>query len=224
MIKALIFDFDGLILDTELPEYQAWQVVFESFGCVLPLAEWAAEIGTIGVFDTYAYLESQLGRPVDRAAVRARHRAHFAELMQGQSLLPGVERYIRDAKARGLRIGIASSSSRGWVVGYLERFGLDASFDCLRCFDDVERVKPAPDLYLAALQALGALPHEAIALEDSPNGALAAARAGIFCVAVPNPLTRQLAIVADLQLASLADMPLSNLLAHVGGARSAGPA
>src|SRR5262245_55280964 len=193
MIKALIFDFDGLILDTEGPDYQAWQETYESFGCTLPLAEWAAEIGTYGVFDPYDYLARQLGRPVDPTAIRARRRARFAELIEQQAVLPGVENYIQEARVRGMRVGIASSSPRSWVVGHLLRFGLERSFDCIKTADDVERVKPDPALYLKALDALGVQAHEALALEDSPNGALAATRAGICCVVVPNRLTQQLA-------------------------------
>jgi HAD superfamily hydrolase (TIGR01509 family) len=223
MIKALIFDFDGLILDTEGPDYQAWQETYESFGCALPLAEWAAEIGTYGAFDPYEYLARQLGRPIDRAAVRARRRTRFAELIEQQAVLPGVEIYLREARERGLRVGIASSSPRSWVVGHLARFGLDQSFDCIKTADDVERVKPDPALYLAALDSLDAQAHEALAFEDSPNGALAATRAGIYCVAVPNRLTQQLALdAANLRLASLAELPLGALLAQIDRKGAAG--
>jgi HAD superfamily hydrolase (TIGR01509 family) len=216
MIKALIFDFDGLIIDTEGPDYQAWQETYESFGCTLPLAEWAAEIGTYGAFDPYDYLARQIGGPIDLAAVRARRRARFAELIEQQAVLPGVESYIREARARGLRVGIASSSPRSWVVGHLLRFGFDRGFDSIKTADDVERVKPDPALYLAALDALGVQAHEALAFEDSPNGARAATRAGIYCVVVPNRLTQQLPFeAAYLRLASLAELPLAELLARV---------
>jgi HAD superfamily hydrolase (TIGR01509 family) len=216
MIKALIFDFDGLIIDTEGPDYQAWQETYESFGCALPLAEWAAEIGTYGAFDPYEYLARQLGQPIDRTAVRTRRHARFAELIEQQAVLPGVESYLQAARERGLRVGIASSSPRAWVVGHLARFGLDQSFDCIKTADDVERVKPDPALYLTALDTLDVRSHEALAFEDSPNGALAATRAGIYCVVIPNRLTQQLAHdAANLQLASLADLPLSALLARV---------
>jgi HAD superfamily hydrolase (TIGR01509 family) len=224
MIKALIFDFDGLILDTEGPDFQAWQETYQAFGCTLPLAKWAAEIGTYGAFDPYGELVRQLGRPVDRAAVRASRHARFAELIEQQTILPGVEPYLQDAKERGLRVGIASSSSRAWVVGHLTRFGLHERFDCISTADDVEHVKPDPALYLAALGALGTQAHEALALEDSPNGALAATRAGIYCVVVPNLLTRQLGLdMADLRLASLADLPLGELIARAEAARAARP-
>ena len=220
MIKALIFDFDGLIIDTEGPDYQAWQETYKSFGCTLPLAEWAAEIGTYGVFDPYDYLARQIGGPIDLAAVRARRRARFAELVEQQAVLPGVASHIREARARGLRVGIASSSPRSWVVGHLLRFGLDRDFDSIKTADDVERVKPDPALYLAALDALGVQAHEALAFEDSPNGARAATRAGICCVVVPNPLTQQLPFeAAYLRLTSLAELPLAELLARVDTSR-----
>jgi HAD superfamily hydrolase (TIGR01509 family) len=216
MIKALIFDFDGLIVDTEGPDYQAWQETYESFGCTLPLEVWAAEIGTYGAFDPYDYLARQFGRPIDLAAVRARRRARFAELIAQQAVLPGVEAYMYEAKQRGLRVGVASSSPRSWVVGHLLRFGLDQRFDSIKTADDVERVKPDPALYLAALDALGVQAHEALAFEDSPNGALAATRAGIYCVVVPNRLTQQLVFqAANLRLTSLGALPLAALLAQV---------
>ena len=216
MIKALIFDFDGLILDTESPDYRSWQETYRAHGCSLPLAKWAGWIGSTSAFDPYGYLEQQLGQPVDRAAVRAQRRARFAELMALQSLLPGVERTILEAKRLGLKLGVASSASGAWVLGYLGQLGIETQFDCIKCADDVEYVKPDPALYLAALRALQVKAHEAVALEDSPNGVLAAKRADIFCVAVPNWLTRQLSLdLADLQLSSLAELPLDRLLSQV---------
>ncbi|MFQ5853607.1 MAG: HAD family hydrolase [Candidatus Binatia bacterium] len=217
MIHALIFDFDGLILDTELPEFQAWQEVYRKYGGDLPLSTWAVCIGTSAdVFDPYDELEAQLGRPVDRDTIRSKFRQRHAELVAAQSVLPGVTDYIADAKRLGLKLGLASSSTRAWVTGYLSRLGLSAGFDCIRCADDVERVKPDPELYHAVLSGLDLRADQAIALEDSPNGILAAKRAGIFCVAVPNALTRQLSLdQADLQLTSLAERPLEKLLLEV---------
>jgi len=213
MIKALIFDFDGLILDTEGPEYQSWREIYQAYGCSLLLSKWAEGIGSSDAFDPYDDLAQQLGRPVDRAAIRAKRRPRFTELMANQSVLPGVERYTSEARELGLRLGLASSSSRSWVTGYLSQLKLEAHFDSIKCADDVERTKPDPALYLTALRALEVKAHEAIALEDSPNGVLAAKRAGIFCVAVPNALTRRLSLdLADLQISSLAELPLEKLL------------
>lgn len=214
MIRAIVFDFDGLILDTELPEFQSWQAVYQEHGCTLPFTVWAMGIGTIGAFDPYAYLEEQLGRTVDREIVRVQQRQHCDALIATQVVLPGVQDYLAEARRLGLYLGVASSSSRAWVSGHLTRLALQQHFLCIKCRDDVLHPKPDPALYHAALEALAVRPQEAIALEDSPNGILAAKRAGMFCVAVPNPLTSQLSLAqADLQVASLADLPLARLLA-----------
>lgn len=221
MIRAIIFDFDGLILDTEVPEFQTWQEIYQTYGCELPLEVWAMAIGTSADgFDPYAHLEGLLGRLVEREEIRLKRRQRYTELLNAQSILPGVHAYIADAKRLGLRLGVASSSSRDWVVGHLTQLGLSPYFDCVKCADDVQRVKPDPALYQAVLDTLALPAERAIALEDSPNGIAAAKRAGLFCVAVPNPLTRQLSLAhADLQLDSLADLPLERLLAALQGRR-----
>lgn len=221
MIKGLIFDFDGLILDTEMPELISWQETYREMGCYLPLQEWAAAVGAgynTSRFDPYDYLERQLGHPVDRAAIRMRHRQLYAELIASQEILPGVMDYLEDARRLGLRLGIASSSSQQWVGGHLERLGLRHHFECLKCSDDVPVTKPEPDVYLAALSALGLGPEQAIAFEDSPNGMTAARRAGITCVVVPNAVTGQLCLDgADLRLSALSDVPLKELLLRLNG-------
>jgi len=221
MIRAIIFDFDGLILDTEVPEFQTWQEIYQTYGCELPLEVWAMAIGTSAdVFDAYAHLEGLLGRSVGREEIRLKRRQRYTELLNAQSILPGVHAYIADAKRLGLCLGVASSSSRDWVVGHLTQLGLSPYFDCVKCADDVQRVKPDPALYQAVLDTLALPAERAIALEDSPNGIAAAKRAGLFCIAVPNPLTRQLSLAhADLQLDSLADLPLERLLAALQGRR-----
>jgi len=213
VIHALIFDFDGLIIDTEWPDFRSWQETFEAYGCTLSRDEWSRWIGTLGLYDPYARLEEQLGRTLDRAEVRVQRRARFDALMAGQPILPGVLSTIDAARQRGLKLGIASSSPRSWVWGQLEPLGLASAFDTLQCSDDVGATKPDPASYLAALAALGVDARQAIALEDSPNGVLAAKRAGLYCVAVPNSMTRGLVFdLADLQVDSLAELSLDELL------------
>lgn len=213
-LQGLIFDFDGLILDTELPEYQSWQEIFQEHGRTLPLPVWATRVGTSSsVFDPYVYLEEQLGSFIDRQAVQAKHRQRCRELQRDQDALPGVRQCIHRAKALGMKLGVASSSRHAWVDGNLTRLGLYSYFDCIRCRDDVEQVKPHPELYLLVLRDLGLRPDQAIVLEDSPNGILAAKRAGIFCVAIPNAVTRDLPFDSpDLVLHSMDDLPLEELL------------
>ena len=138
------------------------------------------------------------------------------ESIDAQAILPGVREYVDEARRLGLRLGVASSSSRRWVEGHLQRLGLRDRFDVIRCADDVPRVKPDPALYRAVLDATGVRPEDAMALEDSPNGVLAAKRAGLTCVAVPNALTARLDLShADLSLTSLADLPLAELLSRI---------
>ena len=118
----------------------------------------------------------------------------------------------------GLKVGLASSSTSDWVRGHLDRLGILESFDCIRCRDHVANAKPEPDLYLSVLECLGVSASEAIAIEDSPNGVLAAKRAGLRCVAIPNSITGQLDLSqADLVLDSLADVTLGGLLELLTG-------
>jgi HAD superfamily hydrolase (TIGR01509 family) len=217
MIQALIFDFDGLILDTELSSFQTWQEIYREHDCDLPFETWAACIGTSAhAFNPYTHLESLLGRALQREEILHRRRQRHVAIVEKQPLLPGVETYLREAKRIGLRIGLASSSHHEWVDNHLERLGILSYFDTIKCSNDVEHVKPDPALYLAVLDALNVCGKQAIALEDSPNGVRAAQRAGIFCVAIPNFLTSQLPLEhADMRLTSLDEMPLEQLLAKV---------
>jgi HAD superfamily hydrolase (TIGR01509 family) len=215
-VKLVVFDFDGLILDTEVPVYDAWQEIYGDHGVTLAFDKWAQCIGTADVFDPCLDLETALGRALDAAALRGRHRARTDALIAAQAVLPGVREYVDEARRLGLRLGVASSSGRRWVEGHLERLQLRERFDVIRCADDVPSVKPDPALYRAVLDAMGVRPEDAVALEDSPNGVLAAKRAGLACVAVPNPLTARLDLsAADLRLASLAELPLPELLVRL---------
>ena len=215
-VRGVIFDFDGLILDTESPEFTSWRDIFSEHGCVLSLEDWAVCIGTADVFDPCAHLEAQLGRVVDRDALRTERRRRSDALIAAQMPMPGVVERIAEAGAIGLKLAVASSSSRSWVEGHLTRLDLARHFHCIRCSDHVEQVKPDPALYRLALEGLGLGPENAIAFEDSPNGILAAKRAGLFCVAVPNDATRELALdAADLRLESLREISLEALVAEV---------
>jgi HAD superfamily hydrolase (TIGR01509 family) len=215
--RALIMDFDGLIIDTEVPRFVSWQEQYAAHGQELTLATWMPMIGMARAsFDPQAHLEMLVGHAIEREVAQARRRQRWVELVAAQSVLPGVAAYIADARRLGLRLGIASSATHPWVEGHLASRGLLGAFDCVRCAEDVAHPKPEPDLYLAVLAALGLGAEEAIALEDSPTGIAAAKRAGLFCVAVPNPLTRALALEeADVRLASLEELPLERLLQRV---------
>ena len=212
--KAIVFDFDGLIVDTEVPEYEAWLNIFRSYDVDLPLSVWTPHIGGGNEnFNIYDHLEELIGKRIDRDEMRSRRRAEFAELFKDAVLLPGVEDYIATARERGMRIGIASSSPRRWVDPKLEQIGLAGAFDTVVCSDDVGSSKPNPASYIRAIADLGVTPHEAFALEDSPTGVQGAKNAGLLCVAVPGTLTRDRSYDhADLRLDSLTDMTLDQLM------------
>ncbi|CAN5644309.1 HAD family hydrolase [soil metagenome] len=215
-LRALLFDFDGTILDTESSEFASWQAVYREHGCELGLAEWLPCIGTAeNVFDPLEALEQQLGRSLERERVEAgRREAHLVELDK-LTVLAGVAEYIREAERRGVALAVASSSSRAWVEGHLGRLGLLERFAVIRCRDDVRRTKPDPELFLAAVRGLGVRPGEAVAIEDSLNGVRAAKAAGLFTVAVPGPMTRSLDFAAaDLVVGSLLELPLSELVSR----------
>src|SRR5215510_4836294 len=216
-MRLVVFDFDGLILDTEVPVYDVWQAIYAEHGHTLDFARWAECIGTADTFDPCEHLESLLGRRVDAEALVRLHRARTDALIAAQPILPGVRECVEEARQLGVRLGVASSSSRKWVEGHLTRLGLREHFEVVRCRDDVKIVKPDPALYLAVLEATGVPGREAVAIEDSPNGVWAAKRAGMSAVAVPNALTARLDLAhADLRLRSLADLPLRELLAKLG--------
>jgi HAD superfamily hydrolase (TIGR01509 family) len=213
VIRAIVFDFDGLILDTEEPVYRSWVEVYEAHGETLPFERWVQIVGsTTTEFHPQRHLEDRLGRPLSQEVLDGRI-GRRTEMVLAQQILPGILHYIDDATALGLKLGVASSSTRDWVTGHLERLGILARFDCVRCRDDVNHAKPAPDLYVAVLDCLGVSASEALAIEDSPNGVLAAKQAGMFCVAIPNSITATLDLSrADVLLPSLADVPLRDLL------------
>ena len=204
MIDTLIFDFDGIIIDTETPDYLSWQEVYHSYGVELERSLWSEFIGRSDVFDVYQHLEELTGNRIDREAIGEQRRRCYLEIIESKSLLPGVMDYILEAKKLGLKLGVASSSSRDWVEGHLTGRDIMRHFVSVKSSDDVSNVKPDPELYLASVAQMGTQPENALAIEDSVNGITAAKRAGLYCVAVPNEMTRDMPIDhADLRLESL---------------------
>jgi HAD superfamily hydrolase (TIGR01509 family) len=218
-IDGIVFDFDGLILDTEGPVFAAWQEAFETYGCPpLTIEEWAAEIGTAGGLDLVGIIRSRATRAFDEEAMHARRRVRRDELLEQEVVRPGVPDWLDEADALGLPLAIASSSPRDWVEPHLERLGLAHRFAFISCFGDGDLVaKPAPDLYLAACAAIGVRPGSGLAIEDSPHGIAAAKAAGMWCVAVPHGITEGLDLShADVRLRSLADTTLRDVISSLG--------
>jgi HAD superfamily hydrolase (TIGR01509 family) len=223
MIRALIFDFDGLIMDTETTEVQAWQEVYAEYEQEFPVETWVRDVvgSSITNMQPARHLRALTGQELDEAALDQRTlRVRLAKQAVAPAM-PGVEARLEEARQMGLRLALASSSKHAWVDGYLRQLGLFGYFEVIKCREDVERIKPEPDLFLKALEGLGLEAGEALAFEDSPNGIRAAKRAGLRVVAVPNPTTVHGDISeADLRLGSLEEMPLAEVLGHFGEQRS----
>ncbi len=214
-MRALIFDFDGLILDTETPEFRVWTEIFSEHGVAMPPDYWIQVIGRGA--------EQQIERPpelltrltgnyVETEAATADRRSRILALIDQERVRPGVVELLDEAEEAGIPVGIASSSRHNWVEGYLAKLGLRERFPVIVCADDVARAKPFPDLYLLACERLRVEPSSAVALEDSPNGTAAAKAAGLFTVAVPNPVTAALDLSrADMRVESLSAIKLSDL-------------
>jgi len=218
-IRAVVFDFDGLVLDTEVPVYASWCAAFEAHGASPPtIEEWSATIGTADELDVHAWLVERADRPVDRAAMDEVRRARRDALLAREDVRPGVMAWLAEADDAGLALAIASSSPAEWVAEHLGRLGLGERFVFVVTAGGTVRGKPAPDTYLEACARLGVAARDALAVEDSPHGIAAAKAAGLCCVAVPNALTEMLDLsAADLRLGSLADCTLADVLHRLGG-------
>ena len=217
MIEAVVFDFDGLIRDTELYEYHSFRALLQEYDVELPLDLYCTRVGDYNEgFDPYQYLQQCLGKPLDLELLRTRRRAVYTELVPNRLTRPGVMDYLDRAKQLGLPIGLASSSPRNWILTNLEELDITAYFDCIRGNEDVACVKPDPELYQLVTTTLGVFPERAIAFEDSPTGASAALTAGMYCVIVPNELTCHLSFPdCHLRLSAMSDLTLDEVIARL---------
>jgi HAD superfamily hydrolase (TIGR01509 family) len=207
-VRALLFDFDGLVIDTEGPSYRAWAEVYDRHGHELPLETWSAAVGTIGGFDPEAHLAT-LGVALDEEALGAR-RQRDLDLCEVEELRPGVAELLDEADRRGIPAAIVTSASDWWIEHHLVGRGLlDRFAAVIAANGDRTRAKPLPTLYREALELLDVAAGEAVAFEDSPNGIAAAKAAGIYCVAVPNGVTGTLDLsAADRVVGSLLEFDL----------------
>jgi HAD superfamily hydrolase (TIGR01509 family) len=217
-LDGILFDFDGLILDTETTVFQAWSEKFREHGQQLHLEDWAEILGKSGeeLGPIEDFLKSLGDEEKQQEVYREVSQTEWA-LVEQKEPLPGAVELINKAKAAGLKLGIVSSSDREWVHSHLERLGLLDYFDHTSCFDDVDEAKPDPALYHLGLSKMDCSPDKIVVLEDSPNGVLAAKRAGLYCIAVPNQITRQLPFyenggAPDRILESLVDFPWDELM------------
>jgi HAD superfamily hydrolase (TIGR01509 family) len=215
-LAAFVFDFDGLIVDTENPGFISWQEIYQEFGTTLNIDDWRHATGYVGGFDPGIHLERILGHRLDWSQLMPRREARNWELTLQASALPGIEPLLREAKEHRLPVGVASNSENGWVEGGLRRLGLRDYVDAVVTRDMVINPKPAPDIYLKTVQTLHVEPSQAVALEDSEPGCRSAKQAGLKAVAIPNRFSeRQDLTVADLIVKSAVELNFDRLAALV---------
>ena len=213
---AVVFDFDGLLMDTERCLTASWQYEWRQHGLDLELETFWVDHGADVSEERYRRLADAVGVSYDRAASHARREAFRSGLLAGLDLSPGIANWLAQARDAGLRLAIASSSSREWVQGLLRRVGRERDFEVYACGDEVARAKPAPDVYRLALERLDLPAAAAVAVEDSAHGVAAAKAAGLRCIAIPNPhVGPSRCEHADLVLRSATDRRLAEALAMI---------
>lgn len=212
MLKALIFDFDGVIVDTETQWYEIYRDwLKEEYNYDLNIRDYLVCVGA-NSRELFAFLREAIGPEVDGEAFE---RSATDEFIRRSSVLPlmkGVEALIKDAKARGLKLAIATSATRRKPESHLKRLGILEYFDAFSTAELCENIKPAPDLFLKAAELLKVSPEECLAIEDSGNGLISANRAGMRCLLVPNDITRHCEFEPCYKRAdSLADVDLTEI-------------
>jgi putative hydrolase of the HAD superfamily len=222
MIRAVVLDFDGLVIDTEAALIDAHEHVHRVHGVPFDRGRLVRSVGHAD----YAFDPWQAFDPgADRPALDAERQLKNRELGLALRLLPGVGPLIDAAVGAGLSLAVASNSGHAHVEGHLSRLGIRDRFSVVACREDVASPKPEPDLYRFAVNRLGRRPSEAVAFEDSGTGLLAAKRAGLWAVAVPNAVTADHDFsTADLRVGSLAEIRLPELIERFTGLGQPAPA
>ena len=213
-LAAVVFDFDGVVIDSETPEFESHRRIYERCGVPLTVDEWCDQIGLWSdeQDDRWAVrLRECSASAPERAAYHAERRRVFEELVPREPMR-GIRALLDELVAAGVKTAIASTSSAAWVVPAVEGLGLRDLFLVIVTGDRVTRRKPAPDVYLEATRRLGVEPAHAIAIEDSGPGVTAAKAAGLAAVAVPHWLTeRHDLVAADLRVAHAGELTLDRL-------------
>lgn len=207
--RGIIFDFDGVLVDTEWAIYQSWVSLYACEGQELPIATYAPCLGAgYSHWDPAAHLEQLTGKTYDWQKETPIRQARIEADLARMGLMDGALELLDWCASRNIGLTVASSSSRRWVGGWLERLGIIDRFQGIFCRTDGYPVKPDPALFLAARQCLGLPAQDCLIVEDSENGTIAASNAGIPCVAIPNRMTA----ASDLSRAAFMQGSLKDLL------------
>ena len=214
MLGAVIFDFDGVILDTETPLFDAWARTFAHYGAEpITHSRWIDSLGRHeddpAALHPIDLLQEALGRRLDVHEVQRVRRRFRDQILDGLPIQAGVEDLLDSAARLDLVVAVASSSPNEWIERHLGPRGILHRFPTLACAGDGVPGKPHPAVYLEAARRLGVTPAHCLAIEDSPHGTTAAKAAGMVCVAVPTALSRSLDFGhADLVVSSLTELDL----------------
>lgn len=202
---AVLFDFDGIVVDTEWAIYEAWRRTFQRHGHDLPIEIYTRCVGSD--FDTWSpkvHLEDLTGNSFDWHQLDTDRQIEIEADLEKAGPMAGVLPLLEKLTAEGVPMAVVSSSSHDWVDGWLERLNLRHYFQTTVCRGDAPRIKPAPDLWLEALRQLDKPASRCLAIEDSLNGVKSSKEAGLTVWAVPNRTTAGLDFsAADRVLASL---------------------
>ncbi len=207
VFSAVLFDFDGVLVDTEWAIYQSWKRVFEGHGQHLPLEIYTRCIGSdFATWSPKTHLEELTGLAFDWHDLDARRQEEILKDLTHEGAMHGAAVFIEKLSAIGMPQAVVSSSSHRWVDGWLEKIELAGHFQTTVCRGDAPRIKPAPDLFLEAASRLAVAPECCLVIEDSLNGLKAAKAAGMAVWVVPNRVTKSLDFSpADRVFRSLAD-------------------
>ncbi|MPZ94584.1 MAG: HAD-IA family hydrolase [Propionibacteriales bacterium] len=213
---AVVFDFDGLLMDTETTSLQSWRYEWAQWGLSLDVASFFVDHGGDITEQRYGELADAVGSGFDRVRSHARRTAYRERLHRELDLAEGLRDWIEEARASRLRLAVASSSPTDWVIGHLRRAAVSDVFEVYACGDEVDAHKPAPDVYELALRRLGVTGDQAVAVEDTPHGVAAAKAAGLRTIAIPNPFADHSRFdAADLVLRSAGHLTLGEALSRL---------
>ena len=212
MIKALIFDFDGIIIDTEVVWYEAYKEYLKDYGIDLTIEKFSEVVGSENdVLNAYI-LENTL-KPIEIETLEEKAWEIVQSKLDKPVAMPGVISILKSAKEKGIRLAIASSSNKEWIVNFLKKIEALEYFEIIKSREDVAKVKPDPELYISALKTLGLESNEAIIFEDSLNGLKAAVSANVPCVIIPCLVTKHLPFEGHaLRLSSMDEFPLEEII------------
>jgi HAD superfamily hydrolase (TIGR01509 family) len=218
-LAAVVFDFDGVILDSETPEFESHRQIFERCGVPLTVDEWCDQIGiyTEGEEDRwFRRLCDRSPSALNHVEYHAERRRLFEELISPEPMR-GIRELLESLRDAGVPMAIASTAPSRWVIPAAERIGLASMFTTIVSGDDVARRKPAPDVYLEAARRLGADPSSSVAIEDSGPGIAAARAAGMKTVAIPHWLTERHELSgADLRVVHAGELSVARLATLLG--------